>query len=71
MTRNDFVKAVDECGIKNYLLRYYKKGKYGTPEAWVFNNATWKKGEIQHGILIEEETIKDKKYLKEYLENCF
>ena len=23
------------------------------------------------GILIEQETIEDKKYLKEYLENCF
>lgn len=69
MTRNDFKKAIDDCGIKNYTLRYYKKGKYGTPEAWVFNNNLWQKGIIQHGILVEEETLKDKKYLKEYLEN--
>lgn len=71
MTRNDFKKAIDECGVTNYTLRYYKKGKYGTPEAWLFNNLLWEKGKIQHGILVEEETIKDKQYLKSYLENCF
>ena len=25
MTRNEFKKAIDDCGIKNYTLRYYKK----------------------------------------------
>lgn len=71
MNRNDFKKAIDECGIKNYTLRYYKKGKYGAPEAWLYNNKFFKKGTTNRGILLEEETVKNKQYLKSYLENCF
>lgn len=71
MNRNDFKKAIDECGIKNYTLRYYKKGKYGTPEAWLYNNKFFQKGTTNRGLILEEETVKDKEYLKSYLENCF
>lgn len=89
--KEDFIKAIEEAGVKNgtYKLRYVAKGKYGKPEVWLYpkNNPKRQKMnshgaylvyasgspvmESQSGILIELETIEDKQYLKDYLDNCF
>lgn len=91
MNKQDFIKALEEQGIKQgtYKLRYIAKSKYGTPEVWLYpkNNPKQQKingkgkyvvypdgepvMESRSGLLIELETIKDKEYLKEYLESCF
>ena len=92
MKKEDFIKAIEECGITNYKIRYIKNGKYGKPEVWLYNKDNTKhqktrykngnlfylvsqKGnpimESKPGLLIEEETIKDKNYLEEYIKSCF
>lgn len=69
MTKQDFIKAIEECGVKKgvYKMRFITKGKYGTPEAWLYNVAGKSKFDFQHGLLLEEATLKDKEYLKSYL----
>lgn len=87
--KTEFIKAIEDCGIKDYKLRYFAKGKYNEPEAWLYpkdnpkqqqmnsrgNYLVYPNGEpvmeSVSGILITMETLKNKKYLKDYLDNCF
>lgn len=63
----DFIKAIESIGIKygTYKLIVRKKGKYGKPEAWIYKKYT--DGVKGIGYLIEEETLSNKDFLREYL----
>lgn len=67
--KEDFIKAIEEVGVKKgtYKMRFIAKGKYGTPEAWLYNVAGKSMFDFNHGLLLEEEGLKDKEYLRSYL----
>lgn len=64
-TLEDFTKAIQNIGIdtKKLKMRFIKNGKYGEPELWVYKKFLTG----THGYLVTEETIKDKRYLRDYL----
>lgn len=61
--KEEFIKAIESLGIKEYKSRYIENGKYGEPEMWLYKKFLCG----THGYLITKETIEDKDYLREYL----
>lgn len=52
--KEDFIKAIESIGAKDYKLRYIAKGKYGEPEAWLYpkNNPKQEKVKVKNGSIV-------------------